>query len=65
LIVRQKVDLSDLSGKSLAVDANNQLHQFLCEERGFSRSRVETVVRRLRGFYSSTQSDLSGWVSRG
>jgi len=41
------------------------LYQFLCEERGFSKDRVETVVRRLRGLYSQTQSDLDKWMRRG
>jgi len=41
------------------------LYRFLCQERGFSRDRVETVVRRLKDSFSSAQPDLTKWVRRG
>lgn len=37
------------------------LYRFLCQERGFSRDRVETVVRRLKDSFTSAQPDLSKW----
>jgi len=45
-----------------------ELYEFLCEQRDFSRQRVETVVQRMRRFYSDkTQISLGKWVrgSRG
>lgn len=40
--------------------------RFLCEERDFSRSRVETVVHRLRAFYKrKRQAELREWFNTG
>mgnify|MGYP001137404536 CR=1 FL=1 len=39
------------------------LYDFLCNERNFSKQSVDTVVGRMKRFYSSlTQSDLAKWV---
>jgi flap endonuclease-1 len=41
----------------------SELFEFLCDERGFSRRSVETVARRMKGFYSSlSQSNLAKWI---
>jgi len=45
-----------------------ELYEFLCDQRGFSRQRVETVVQRMKRFYSDkTQISLGKWIrgSRG
>ena len=40
-----------------------ELYHFLCEERDFSRKRVQTAVKRMKRFYSWTkQSDLKKWL---
>jgi len=40
-----------------------ELYHFLCEERDFSRKRVQTAVKRMKQFYSWTkQSDLKKWL---
>jgi flap endonuclease-1 len=40
-----------------------ELYHFLCEERDFSRKRVETAVQRMREFYSKkTQAELGEWL---
>ncbi len=40
-----------------------ELHRFLCEERDFSERRVETVVERMRRFYSARkQAGLERWI---
>jgi flap endonuclease-1 len=40
-----------------------ELYRFLCEERDFSKSRVETVVGRMRSFYSARkQAGLERWI---
>jgi flap endonuclease-1 len=38
------------------------LYRFLCDERDFSRPRVETAVRRMRAFYDDTQTGLDAWL---
>jgi flap endonuclease-1 len=41
-----------------------EIYDFLCEERDFSRKRVRTAVERMKRFYSWTkQSDLKKWLS--
>jgi len=40
-----------------------ELYHFLCEERDFSKKRVETVVQRTKRFYSSRrQTGLERWI---
>ncbi len=40
-----------------------ELYHFLCEERDFSRKRVETAVHRMKEFYSrKTQTKLGEWL---
>ena len=40
-----------------------ELYKFLCDQRDFSRQRVETVVQRMRRFYSDkTQVSLGKWI---
>ena len=40
------------------------LYQFLCEERDFSKKRVETVVQRMKRFYASRkQAGLERWIA--
>ncbi len=40
-----------------------ELYRFLCEERDFSQKRVETVVQRMKRFYSSRkQACLERWI---
>jgi flap endonuclease-1 len=42
----------------------DELYRFLCEERDFSRSRVETVVQRMRAFHKrKRQSELKEWLN--
>jgi len=42
------------------------LFRFLCGERDFSRSRVETVVQRMRAFHKrKRQAELKEWFDRG
>jgi flap endonuclease-1 len=44
----------------------DELFRFLCEERDFSRSRVETVVHRMRAFYKrKRQAELREWFNGG
>ncbi|MFQ6065477.1 MAG: flap endonuclease-1 [Candidatus Bathyarchaeia archaeon] len=41
-----------------------ELYRFLCEERDFSERRVETVVERMRHFYSARkQTGLERWIN--
>ena len=41
------------------------LYEFLCEQRDFSKSRVETVVQRMRAFYKrERQAELKEWLER-
>lgn len=41
-----------------------ELYRFLCEERGFSRKRVETAVERMRRFHSAPrQVGLDRWLA--
>jgi len=38
------------------------LHRFLCDQRDFSRDRVETVIQRMKTFYrSKKQTELKNW----
>jgi flap endonuclease-1 len=40
------------------------LYRFLCEERDFSKKRVETVVQRMKRFYASRkQAGLERWIA--
>jgi len=40
-----------------------EIYHFLCEERDFSRKRIQTAVERMKKFYSWTkQSDLKKWL---
>lgn len=40
-----------------------ELYRFLCQERDFSRNRVETAVRRMKEFYSRrNQAELGRWL---
>lgn len=40
-----------------------ELYRFLCQERDFSRNRVETAVRRMKEFYSRrSQTELGKWL---
>jgi len=40
------------------------LYHFLCEERDFSKKRVETVVQRMKRFYASRkQAGLERWIA--
>ena len=42
------------------------LYKFLCWQRDFSKSRVETVVQRMRAFYKrKRQAELGEWFSAG
>ena len=41
-----------------------ELYQFLCKERDFSKKRVETAVRRMKTFYSRRkQMKLGKWIN--
>jgi flap endonuclease-1 len=41
----------------------DELYHFLCEERDFSRKRVETAVQRMKEFYSrKAQAELGKWM---
>ena len=40
-----------------------EVYQFLCGEKDFSRERVETILRRMRGFYA--QRSLMSWFQGG
>lgn len=43
-----------------------ELYDFLCNQRDFSRPRVETVVQRMKRFYSNrTQLSLGRWLGNG
>jgi flap endonuclease-1 len=42
----------------------NDIYAFLCDEKGFSRTRVERAINRMKNPLKNTeQSDLSGWVT--
>jgi flap endonuclease-1 len=42
------------------------LYYFLCDQRDFSRERVETVIQRMKAFYrSSRQAELKDWFMQG
>ncbi len=41
-----------------------ELYAFLCEQRDFSRSRVETVVQRMKKFYKQGSKPTCRWISR-
>jgi len=39
-----------------------ELYDFLCDQRDFSRERVETVIKRMKAFYKSKrQTELKNW----
>jgi len=41
------------------------LYEFLCEQRDFSKSRVDTVIQRMRIFYKrERQAELKEWLSK-
>ena len=41
-----------------------ELYRFLCDERDFSRDRVETVIFRMRNYYNRRQSGLQRWLRK-
>jgi flap endonuclease-1 len=41
-----------------------ELRQFLCEERGFSKERVELAIRRISEFYGRQRSTLTTWLRK-
>ena len=54
---------SDYTLKYGKLDEKN-LYQFLCNQRDFSKKRVETVVQRMKKFYSTKkQTSLKKWVA--
>ena len=41
----------------------DELYRFLCDQRDFSRERVETAVQRMKTFYQNKKrTDLKGWL---
>jgi len=41
----------------------DELYSFLCDQRDFSRERVETVIQRMKAFYASRkQTELQDWL---
>jgi len=41
----------------------DELYRFLCDQRDFSKERVDTVVSRMKMFYQSKkQVKLKGWL---
>ncbi len=41
------------------------LYEFLCEQRDFSKSRVETVIQRMKAFYRrERQAELKEWLNK-
>jgi len=44
----------------------DELYEFLCDQRGFSKQRVETVIQRMEKFYSNqAQTGLGEWIKGG
>ncbi len=43
----------------------DELRQFLCGERGFSKERVELAIERMREFYTRERSTLTAWLGKG
>ena len=43
----------------------DELRQFLCGERGFSKERVELAIERMREFYTRERSKLTAWFGKG
>lgn len=43
----------------------NELREFLCGERGFSKDRVELAIGRMREFYARERSSLASWLGKG
>jgi flap endonuclease-1 len=43
----------------------DELRQFLCGERGFSKERVELAIERMREFYTRERSTLTAWLGEG
>jgi flap endonuclease-1 len=41
-----------------------ELRQFLCEERGFSKDRVELAIRRMNEFYARRRTTLTTWLGK-
>lgn len=41
------------------------LRRFLCEERAFSKEKVELAIRRMREFYARDRSTLKSWLGSG
>jgi flap endonuclease-1 len=42
----------------------NELKQFLCERRGFSKERIDLAIERMREFYAREQSTLTSWLGK-
>ena len=42
----------------------DELRQFLCEERGFSKERVELAIQRMSEFYVRRRSTLTTWLGK-
>ena len=42
----------------------DKLQKFLCEERGFSKERVDLAILRMREFYVRQGSTLTAWLSK-
>jgi len=52
---------SDYTLKYTELDEDG-LHHFLCDQRDFSRDRVETVIQRMKAFYKSKrQTEIQNW----
>jgi flap endonuclease-1 len=41
-----------------------ELRQFLCEERSFSKERVDLAIQRMREFYARERSTLTSWLRK-
>jgi len=56
---------SDYTLRYTEVD-EDELYHFLCDQRDFSRDRVETVTQRMRAFYkkSKRQTELRDWFTQ-
>jgi flap endonuclease-1 len=42
-----------------------ELTQFLCQERGFSKERVDLATERMQQFYARDKSTLTSWLGKG
>jgi len=57
-------DVSENYNISYGELQEEEIYHFLCEERDFSRKRIQTAVERMKKFYSwRKQSDLKKWLS--